>query len=136
MLVGLDIKLYILVGHCWFVCHHPVLGKLLNERDNVCARLLRYILGVPAHSRERLIHRVLSVKEFPQVDAGGVQAKTTTGVGVKENSPVVKLLAEHDVRVSYGFFTVFQGVILPSLRCAMRVPGKRGYFVAIFMRCG
>jgi uncharacterized protein YigE (DUF2233 family) len=49
---------------------------------------------------------MLPVKEFPYVHAGGVQAKTTTGVGVKDNGPVVELLTEQDVRVNYGSVTV------------------------------
>ena len=86
-----------------------MMGELVNERDDVCVRLLRYIRGVPAQSRERLIHRVLPVKQLSQVDAGGAMVKTTTGIGIEENSPVVKLLPEHDERVGYGFFIVFHG---------------------------
>jgi hypothetical protein len=49
-------------------------------------------------------------RSFHTKTAGGVQAKTTetkTGIGVEENGPVVKLLPEDDVRVGYGFVTVF-----------------------------
>jgi len=55
------------------------------------------------------IQGVLPVKELPQVDARGVQAKTMTGSRVEEHGPVVKLLPEYDVRVGYGLITIFQG---------------------------
>ncbi len=51
---------------------------------------------------------MLPVQELPHIDAGGVQAKTVTGIGVEENGPVVKLLPEHDVRVRYGFVSGVQ----------------------------
>jgi hypothetical protein len=35
-------------------------------------------------------------QELPRIDAGGVEAKTMAGIGVEENGPVVKLLAEYD----------------------------------------
>jgi hypothetical protein len=47
---------------------------------------------------------MLSVKNLPQVNAGGIQAKTTSGIGVEENGPVVKLLPERDSRVGPGLF--------------------------------
>jgi hypothetical protein len=62
---------------------------------------------------EESIERMPAVKELPKVDPGGVQAKTMTRIGVKQNGPVVKLLAEHDERVGYGFVIVFHGSASP-----------------------
>jgi hypothetical protein len=76
--------------------------------------VLGYILSIPAQSHEQVINRMLPVKEFPQINADGVQAKTTAGIGVEEDCPVVKLFPEHDERVAYRFVSVVQGSILPS----------------------
>jgi hypothetical protein len=106
----------------------------------VFARLQGYTVSIPAQGREHIIDGVLPVEELPQVDAGGVQAKPMTGIGVEENGPVVKLLPEHDKRVGYGFLTVLHGSILPfrsispqtkqrpdiQQRPAIRVPRKAG----------
>jgi uncharacterized protein YigE (DUF2233 family) len=58
---------------------------------------------------------VLPVQELPQVDAGGAQAKTMTGVGVIEHGPIVELLPEHDARVGYGFSAIFHAITSSSL---------------------
>jgi hypothetical protein len=84
-----------------------VLGEILNERDKVITRPLRYIGNIPAQGLEHAINRMLPVKELPDVDAGGVQTETMTAIRVEENSPVVKLFPVYDVRIGYGFFTVF-----------------------------
>jgi hypothetical protein len=90
-----------------FVCRQSVLGKLLDEPEEVLFRLFGYAEAVPAHNPEHLINRMLPVKEFPQVDAGRAQAETATGVRVKQNGPIVKLLPEYEVRIGYGFVAVF-----------------------------
>ena len=100
------------------------------------ARALGYVGSTLTQLFKEPIYGVLSVKEFPDEDARGAQAKAMAGIGVEENGPVVKLLPEHDVRVGYGFVTVLDGGILPSVCYAMRVPGKRGYFRSIFVPCG
>jgi hypothetical protein len=57
-------------------------------------------LGYPFRKGADLLEEgtrgVFPVKEFPQVDARRVETKTMTGIGVKKNSPVVKLLPECD----------------------------------------
>ena len=125
----------------YVVSRQPISGKLLNERGEVLARLLRYIVNFPAQGLEHVIDRVLPVKMLPHIDAGRVQAKTMAGIRVEENGPVVKLLPEHDEGVGYGLFTVSHGNTVPlSDRCpptehyliegagwlnAIRVPGAR-----------
>ena len=85
---------------------------------------------------------MLPVQELPHEDAGGTQTKATAGIGVEENGPVVKLLAEHDVGIDYGLLTVFDRRPLPfqlgiarhgatpiagiKTTCAICVPEKRG----------
>jgi hypothetical protein len=83
-------------------------GKTLrSELANKCADMLqcffRYIISTGKDLLEEIICRMLPVKELPQVDTRGTMAKTTTGIGVEENRPVVKLLTEHDVRIGYRF---------------------------------
>jgi hypothetical protein len=56
---------------------------------------------------------VLPVQELPHVNAGWAQAKTVTGIGVKENGPIVKLLPEHDEGIGYGLVIVLHGGIIP-----------------------
>jgi hypothetical protein len=70
---------------------------------------LGYALGMCSHLVEEDLHGVFPVEELPQVDAGGAQAETMTAIGVEENSPVVKLLPEHDERIPYGSFMVVHG---------------------------
>ena len=111
-------------------------GELANEDTDLLQCFLGYGISAGADLLEEIIDRTLPVQKLPHVDAGRVQAKTMTGIGVEEYSPVVKLLPEYDESVDHGFFTVFQGVILPSVCSAMHVPGKRGYFVSTFVRCG
>ena len=95
------------------------------------AGVLRYVVGIGACLSQESIEVVLPVKELPQVDAGRVQAKTMTGIGVEENGPVVKLLPKHDVRVGYGFFTVFQGSILPPIGVCKGRPGTRTFRISV-----
>ena len=61
---------------------------------------------------------MLSVKKLPNVDAAGIEAKTTktkARIGVEKNRPVVKLLPEHHIGIAYGPFIVFHGsAIRPS----------------------
>jgi hypothetical protein len=83
--------------------------------------VLGYVESITAQGREHLIYRMLSVKELPDIDAGGAQVETATGVGVEENGPVVKLLTEHDVRVGYGSF-IAMGHETP--RCNTRTRGR------------
>ena len=74
------------------------------------------VISISVDLRNETIHGVPSVKKLPHVDAGGVQAKSTTGVGIEENRPVVKLLPEYDARVGYGFFGVLHGTDTEFLR--------------------
>src|SRR5271157_426148 len=92
-----------------FVCRQSVLGKRLDKRDKVLPRFFGHIQGVLVKGHEHITDRMLPVKELPHVDAGGAQAKTTTGIDIEQNGPVVKLLPEHDQRVGYGLVTVFHG---------------------------
>ena len=95
------------------VPYETMAGKLFNERDNMPDCLLRHFPGVSVQGFGDLVDRMLSVKELPQVNTDRVQAKPTTGVGVEENGPIVKLLPEHDGRVGYGFLSVFHGSASP-----------------------
>jgi hypothetical protein len=54
------------------------------------------------------------VEELPQKDPGGVQAEAAAGIRIEEDSPVVKLLPEHDKGVGYGFLTVYHGTTVPG----------------------
>jgi hypothetical protein len=112
----------------------PLRDQCINKHPDIVSRVLGYAVRMVAELLKEVIHGVLPVKELPQINAGGVEAKTgetMTGIGVEENGPVVKLLPEHDVRVGYGFVTVLDGGILSSVCYAIRVPGKRGYFRSI-----
>jgi hypothetical protein len=87
-------------------------NEVIDKWPDMIACLLGYVVGIMTDLLEESIACMLPVKEPPQVDADGAQAKTTTRIGVKENSPVVKLLAEHDEGVGSGFCTVFhQGAL-------------------------
>ena len=86
-----------------------VAGKLVNEHNNVPDSLLRHFLDVPVQGSEQIVARMRTVKELPHEDAGWVQAKAMTAVGVEENCPVVELLPEYDVRIAYRFVTVVHG---------------------------
>ena len=57
---------------------------------------------------EEIFHRVLPVKELPQEDPGRVQAEAMAGIGIKDNGPIVKLLAEQDERIGYRILAVRQ----------------------------
>jgi hypothetical protein len=85
----------------------PLPNQCINKCPDVISGFLGYAVIVPAGLCKETIYGALPVKELPQVSAGGVQAKATTGIGVEENRPVVKLLAEHDERVGYGSAVVF-----------------------------
>ena len=94
-------------------------NQFINKHPDMLSRVLRHAFGMVAELLKEVIYGVLPVKELPHEDAGGVQAKTTEtkrAIGVEENGPVVKLLPEHDVRVGYGFFTVFHRTDTGSLR--------------------
>lgn len=77
------------------------------------AHYLGHGVSIMADLLEESIERMPAVKELPKADPGGVQAKTMTRIGVKQNGPVVKLLAEHNQRVGYGFVIVFHGSASP-----------------------
>ncbi len=103
----------------------PLGNQCINKCSNGIIDVLTYVEGITAQRRKDLIYRMLSVKQLPDVDAGGTQAKPTTGIGVEENGPVVKILPEHDVRVDYRSFVVFQvGLSSTHYARAMRVPRK------------
>jgi hypothetical protein len=106
----------------------------MNKHADMLSRVLGHVISVLADLYKEIIYAVPSVKELPHVDAGGVQAKTTetkSGIGVEQNSPVVKLLPEHQVWGRYGFFSVFHRTDSGSLTllqypCQERVsPGIR-----------
>jgi hypothetical protein len=103
------------VSRLYVVSRQPLSGKLLNERGEVPASLLRYSRSIQAQGLEHVIDRVLPVKVLPQVNAGWAQTESLTRIGVEDDGPVVKLLTEHDQRVGYGFFTVFHGSTVPFL---------------------
>ena len=92
--------------------------KVLNEREDVCARPLGHLLEVPFQSCERLVRRVLPVEELPQVDARRAQPEPATGIGIEENGPVVKLLPEHDVGFRTGLSSLL--TVLFSLLCSVQ----------------
>jgi hypothetical protein len=105
---------------------HPrvvVLGKAcqalraqcVNKQPDMLSRVLRYAVGTPADLFKQGIYSVLPVKELPDVYARGVQAETVTRIGVEENGPVVKLFPEHDVRIGYGFVSLVQDNVVPSV---------------------
>ena len=64
---------------------------------------------------------MLAVTELPQVDAGRVQAKTMTRIGVKRNGSVVKLLPEDNPGVAHGLDTI--GIILLPMGAWCRLLG-------------
>jgi hypothetical protein len=84
--------------------------------------ILGYVVSMATHILKEIIYRMLPVKELPQTDADGVQAKTIARVRIKKNGPVVKLLPEHDPTVGYGFFIVVHGSIriFSDARCLSR----------------
>jgi hypothetical protein len=94
----------------------PLPNQFINKHPDMLSRILGYVFGMVAELLKEFIYGVLPVEEFPYVDTGRAQAKTMTAVGVEENGPVVELLPEHDVRVGYGFFTVFHRTDTGSLR--------------------
>ena len=63
---------------------------------------------------EECVDRVLPVEELPHINARRIQAKRMTRFRIKEDSPVVKLLPEHDKGVGYGFLTVYHGSAVPN----------------------
>ena len=72
----------------------PLCDQRINKCLDMFAGVLGHVFGILAYLFLECIEVVIPVKELPQADARRVQAKTTTGVGVKENGPVVKLLPE------------------------------------------
>jgi hypothetical protein len=81
--------------------------QFVNKCPNMLSGFIGYAFSRVADLLKEDIQSVLPVKELPQVDPGRIKAKTMTRIRVEENSPVVKLLPEHDHRVGYGFVTVF-----------------------------
>ncbi len=71
---------------------------------------------------------MLPVKKLPQVNAGRTQTKATARIGVKENSPVVKLLSERDERIAYGLVTVFHGMTSMAPQRAVPIRGHTAAF--------
>ena len=59
-----------------FVCRQSVPGERLDKREEVPSRFFGYIQGILVKGVEHITDRMLPVKEFPHVDAGGAQAKT------------------------------------------------------------
>jgi hypothetical protein len=83
-----------------------------NQGINKCFNIIMYVTGwiesIPAQGRDHAISSMLSVKELPDVETGGAQAKTTTGFCVEENGPVVKLFPQNDKRVRYQFLIAME----------------------------
>jgi hypothetical protein len=76
--------------------------QCINEHADMLSRVLGHVFGVVAKLLKEVIYGVPPVKERPQMNAGGVQAKTAetiAGIGVEKNGPVVELLPEDDVWV-------------------------------------
>ncbi len=51
-----------------------------------------------------------TVEELPDTDPKWIEAKThetRPGIRVEKEAPVIKLLAEHNIRIAYGFAIVF-----------------------------
>jgi hypothetical protein len=74
--------------------------------------VLGYAVGMAAELFEKVICGVLSVKELPDENASGVQAKTTQTkgrIGIEENCPVVKLLPEDYISIPYRSFIIVHG---------------------------
>ena len=103
-------------GHSALEPGEPLGDECINKGSNAIAGVLRNVERITTQGRDHFIYRMLSVKQPPDVDAGGAQAETTTGIGVKENRPVVKLLTEQDVMVGYRSVTVLDrsASVLPS----------------------
>jgi hypothetical protein len=108
--------------------------SLLDEFIQKCLKTIpdisRHVLSMVADLLNHVIEGLFPVKKLPHVHAGGAQAETTTGIGVEENGPVVKLLSEHDERVGNGFFTVFHGMTSPLAMAPQRAVPIRGHTAA------
>lgn len=83
-------------------------NQRIKKYPDMIAHFVRYAFSEMTNLFKERIYSVLPVKELPDIDAGGVQAKPTTGIGVKEDGPVVKLLPENNVRIGNGFVTGVQ----------------------------
>ena len=101
-------------GRTWYGRSRPVpRGQNIDKYFDMIAGVVAHVIGMLTHFLKERVEIVLPVKELPQIDAGGVQTKPTTGIRIEEHGPVVKLLPEHDVWVGYGLFIVFQDAASP-----------------------
>jgi hypothetical protein len=101
------------------VCGEPRRDQCVNKRADMVSRFFRHPFVKAADLIKEFIYGALPIKEFPDVDAGGVQTKTTktnSRIGVEEHGPVVKLFPERDEGVGYGLITVLHRSSLPPLR--------------------
>jgi hypothetical protein len=86
------------------------------------SRIFGHAFSKVADLHEEVIYGAFSIEELPHINAGRAQAKTVARIGVKENSPVVKLFPEYDERVGYRSFTARRHET-PS--CNLRTQGPR-----------
>ena len=84
-------------------------NQCVDKCPDVISGFLGYAVIVTAGIRNETVFHGLPIKELPQIDARRVQAIATTGIGVKENGPVIKFLPEDDERIPYGSVSVVHG---------------------------
>lgn len=96
----------IVVSLLTFESSQSSFDKVINECDEVLTCIGRGPFITPSQRRQKVINRVFPVKELPDINTRGVQAKPIACIRIKEHSPVVKLLAEHDVWVCYGLLAI------------------------------
>ena len=82
-------------------------NQFINKCLDMISGVFGYVVSTVADLVKKSIHRVLPIKELPQVDAGGAQAKAITGIRVEQNGPVIELFPEHNEGVGSGFIAVF-----------------------------
>ena len=81
----------------------PLRDQCIGKYPDMLSSVLGHAVGMAAQLLKKVIYGVLPVKEFPQIDAGRVEAKTSeakSGIGVEEHRPVVKFLTEYDQGIS------------------------------------
>jgi hypothetical protein len=49
---------------------------------------------------------MIAIQPLPDVHAYGIEAKGITGIRIKKNGPVIKLLPKHNQRVGYGIVSL------------------------------
>ncbi len=80
-----------------------LLGQRVNKATDMVFRFFRNLFVKVADLVDKFINGVLTIEELPYAGAGAVHAKTAksrSGIGIEEHSPVVKLLSEDDKRIA------------------------------------